>query len=277
MSSPSVPARGWPPRCTSSFVTLRLAAVLAHPDDESRLVGGTLARAAVDGAAVSLYCATRGEAGDAGRSPSETAALREGELQAACAALGIGELWLDNFADGGLADVDADTVTARIVRFVRTTRAHAVITFGPDGRTGHPDHVAVGRRAEAAFAAAGDAACWPDHLREGLSAWQPHWLYHSALADSVARRAGWSRPAAPDAELVAVDVSSVLARKQKAVVECHASQWALSPFDLTHGWEPWSVEHFRLARTAPTARGGDPLAQLDAGVGGSDALPGDRA
>lgn len=258
-------------------MTLRLAAVLAHPDDESRLVGGTLARAAADGAAVSLYCATRGEAGDARRPPAETAALREGELQAACAALGIGELWLDNFADGGLAEVDADTVTARIVRFLRATRAQAVITFGPDGRTGHPDHVAVGRRAEAAFAAAGDAACCPDHLREGLSAWQPHWLHHSALADSVARRAGWTRPAAPDAELVAVDVSSVLARKQQAVVECHASQWALSPFDLTNGWEPWSVEHFRVAQIAHTARGGDPLAQLGADAGGSDAVPGDRA
>lgn len=101
--------------------------------------------------------------------------------------------------------------------------------------------------------------------------------YHSALADSVARGAGWTRPAAPDAELVAVDVSSVLARKQQAVVECHASQWALSPFDLTNGWEPWSVEHFRLARTAPAARGVDPLTQFDAGVGGSDAIPGDRA
>lgn len=257
-------------------MTLRLAAVLAHPDDESRLVGGTLARAAAAGAAVSLYCATSGEAGDARRSPAETAALRDGELRAACAALGIGELWLDGFADGGLADVDADTVTARIVRFLRTTRAQVVITFGPDGRTGHPDHVAVGCRAEAAFVAAGDEGCWPDHLREGLPAWQPRWLYHTALADSVARRAGWTRPAAPDAELVAVDVASVLPRKQQAVVECHASQWALSPFDLTHGWEPWTVEHFRLARTASAASDSDPLTDLGAGPGQPDGVPGDR-
>lgn len=258
-------------------MTLRLAAVLAHPDDESRLVGGTLARAAAAGAAVSLYCATRGEAGDAHRSPADTAALREVELRAACAALGVEQLWLDTFPDGGLADVEPDTVTGRIVRFLRTTRAHAVITFGPDGRTGHPDHVAVGRRAEAAFAAAGDPGCWPERPHEGLSAWQPRWLYHTALADSVARRAGWARPAAPDAELVAVDVSPVLTRKQQAVVECHASQWALSPFDLTRGWEPWTVEHFRLARTAGATAGSGPLAVLDAGAGWADSRPDDRA
>lgn len=258
-------------------MTRRLAAVLAHPDDESRLIGGTLARAAAEGALVSLYCATQGEAGDARRPPAETAALRDGELRAAAAALGIGELWLDTFPDGGLAEVDPDAVIARIVRFLRATRPQAVLTFGPDGRTGHPDHIAVGRRAEAAFAAAGDAGRWPDQLRDGLAAWQPRWLYHTALADSLARRAGWVQPATPDSELVAVDVSPVLARKQQAVVECHASQWALSPFDLTHGWEPWMVEHFRLARAVGDRPGGDPLAGLAARPGWPDRVPDERA
>jgi N-acetylglucosamine malate deacetylase 2 len=203
----------------------RLAGVFAHPDDESRIVGGALARAAAAGVEVSLYCATRGEAGDPGRSPQNTAALRGTELRAACATLGITTLWLDDFPDGGLDVVDGGLLDERIVRFLRTVRPQTVVTFGPDGRTGHPDHIVIGQRAEAAFHAAGDPGCWPRHAEDGLAAWQPAWLYHTAVARSVAERVGWSVAALPDEELIAVDVSSVLDRKRRAAVEAHASQW----------------------------------------------------
>lgn len=248
----------------------RLAGVLAHPDDESRIVGGTLALAASRGVEVALYCATRGEAGDPHRSAEDTAGLRERELRAACEVLGVGGVWLDDFPDGGLADVDAETVEARIVAFLRATRPQAVITFGPDGRTGHPDHVAIGRLAEAAFAAAGDQGHHPDQLGE-RDVWQPGWLYHTAVAESVARRFGWAGPAVADEGLVAVDVAAVLARKQQAAESCHASQWALSPMTLAEGgsWEPWAVEHFRLAHTAAGSVEADPVAELS-----KDAIPG---
>lgn len=111
-----------------------LAAVFAHPDDESRIVGGTLAMAATRGFHVSLYCATRGEAGEAGAPPEEVAGLREGELRRACSVLGIRRLWLDAFPDGGLCHVDRDVLTERVVRFLRASRPDSVITFGPDGR-----------------------------------------------------------------------------------------------------------------------------------------------
>lgn len=244
-------------------MSLRLAGVFAHPDDESRITGGTLALAAARGVRVALYCATRGEAGDAARTPEETAALREGELRAACAALGVGELWLDDFSDGGLTEVDAERLVERIVRFLRALRPQAVITFGPDGRTGHPDHVVIGQRAEEAFVAAGDPNRWPEHAEEGLDAWQPGWLYHTAVAESVAAQVGWRQAALPDDQLLAVDVSEVLERKQQAAVEAHASQWALSPFDTSRGWGPWSVEHYRLAVTAERAAGPDSLRELD--------------
>lgn len=242
----------------------RLAAVLAHPDDESRLIGGTLALAARRGLGVSVYCATRGEAGDAHRSPAETAALRENELRAACQTLDVGELWLDEFPDGALAETGEEAVMARIVQFLRATRPHAVITFGPDGRTGHPDHVAVGRLAEAAFAAAGDATRHPGDPDQRVAPWQPTSLHHIALAESVARRLGSTNPALPDAQLLAVDVSPVLERKRRAAMQCHASQWALSPMALAAdgSWEPWASEHFRRARPATAPTGGDLLAEL---------------
>lgn len=241
---------------------VRLAAVLAHPDDESRIVGGTLALAASRGCAVSLYCATRGEAGDDRSTPEETAAVREDELCAATAILGVADVWLDAFPDGDLGAVDADTVVERVVRFLRRTRPHAVLTFGPDGRTGHPDHVAVGRLAEVAFAEAGDPRHHREHAGEGLEPWQPGWLYHTAVARSIAERIGWTGPALGEEQLLAIDVSAVLDRKKRAAVEAHASQWALSPMNLAGGWQAWSVEHVRLAAAAPEAVGTDPLAAL---------------
>lgn len=249
----------------------RLAGVLAHPDDESRIVGGTLALAASYGVEVALYCATRGEAGDPHRSAEDTAALRERELRAACEVLGVGEVWLDDFPDGGLADVDTETVEARLLAFLRATRPQAVITFGPDGRTGHPDHVAIGRLAEEAFTRAGDQRHYADQLGEEGDVWQPGWLYHTAMAESVARQFGWTGPTVADEELVAVDVAAVLARKQQAAESCHASQWALSPMTLAEGgsWAPWAVEHFRLAHTGEAPCGADPVAEL-----GEDATPG---
>lgn len=246
------------------MVSAQLVGVFAHPDDESRITGGTLALAAARGVSVALYCATRGGAGDAARPPGETAELREGELRAACAALGVGELWLDDFPDGGLSNVHAKLLVERIVRFLRAVRPQAVITFGPDGRTGHADHVVIGQRVGEAFAAAGDLNRWPEHAEEGLAPWQPGWLYHTAVAESVASQVGWRQAALPDGELLAVDVSEVLERKQHAAVEAHASQWALSPFDTSRGWGPWSVEHYRLAAAAERAAGPDPLRQLSA-------------
>lgn len=239
----------------------RLAAVLAHPDDESRIIGGTLALAAERGCQVSLYCATRGEAGDPRRDPGEVAALRERELREACSILGVAPPWLDDLPDGGLSEVAPRLLVERITRFLRSVRPHAVITFGPDGYTGHRDHITVGRRAGEAFEAASERARFPGHLDEGLRVWQPTRLYHPAVAASVARRLDWRGPSLPDEQLLAVDVGEVLDRKRRAAVEAHASQWALSPFDLTHGWGPRSVEYLHPAGSGH-AGGRDPVAAL---------------
>lgn len=53
-----------------------LLAIVAHPDDESFGMGGTLARYAAEGARVTLICATRGEAGVAGAFGGYAAGLR---------------------------------------------------------------------------------------------------------------------------------------------------------------------------------------------------------
>jgi LmbE family N-acetylglucosaminyl deacetylase len=132
--------------------------VWAHPDDESYLCAGLMARAARAGDRVVCVTATRGELG----SPDEEkwppgaplAAVRTTEMEAALAVLGITEHhWLD-YPDGGCADVDDREAAARIAAVVDDVRPDTVVTFGPDGFTGHPDHRTVSRWTDLALARA---------------------------------------------------------------------------------------------------------------------------
>ena len=129
--------------------------VWAHPDDETYLVGGLSAALTDAGQRVVCVTATRGEAGG---TAEDLAGIRTTELEAALDLLGIEEHhWLD-YADGGCASVDDDEAAARIRAVVDDVRPDTVVTFGPDGFTGHPDHQAVSRWVDLALdhQAAGD-------------------------------------------------------------------------------------------------------------------------
>lgn len=141
---------------------LKLMAVFAHPDDESLGMGSTLAKYAAEGIATSLVMATRGERGWTGAAqeyPGEAALgkIREGELMAAAGALGIGEVIFLDYIDGDLDQADPIEATAKIVAQIRRIRPHVVVTFGPDGAYGHPDHIAISQLTSAAVVAAADA------------------------------------------------------------------------------------------------------------------------
>jgi len=228
-----------------------LAAVFAHPDDESRITGGTLALHAARGWRVSLYCATRGEAGDDTLAAEEVAARRERELEAACRTLGIGQLCVGRLPDGGLGSVDAEPVVEDVVRHLRRVRPDVVVTFGPDGRDGHPDHVAIGAIAALAVDRCGDNDRYPEHLGLGLGPWSPARLYHVAMPDRAAERFGWPHPTSPEDELVGIDAAEVVDRKLHAVVEDHASQFRLSPWRLEGpSLKAREVEYFRLVTSS---------------------------
>ena len=129
-------------------------AIWAHPDDETYLGGGLMAALRDAGHRVVCVTATRGELG--GQAPPEVLRrVRTEELGRALAVLGVEEHhWLD-LPDGSLDDVDPAGPTAWLVALLAEVRPRTVLTFGPDGITGHPDHIAVGRWARAACAAAG--------------------------------------------------------------------------------------------------------------------------
>lgn len=148
-----------------------ILAVFAHPDDETFLAGGTLSKYAAAGWKVFLLCATRGEAGRRGPSegltPEEFAELRQRELGEACAALGIEEPMFLACADQHLAD-SRQAASQECVRIMNQLRPEVVITFGPDGVSGHPDHVALSTIVTDAFSEARESLKISEGLEEGV-------------------------------------------------------------------------------------------------------------
>lgn len=127
---------------------LRLMAVLAHPDDESLGVGGTMAKYADEGIETYLVTATHGEYGWFGAEednpgPEELGKIRETELQNAADVLGIQEVVFLDYVDGQLDQADHDEVIGKIVQHIRRIKPDVVITFDPYGAYGHPDHIAI--------------------------------------------------------------------------------------------------------------------------------------
>ena len=128
--------------------------VWAHPDDEAYLSGGLMALARDAGARVVCVTATRGEQGTGDPEawpPERLAAERTQELARSLAALGVHEHhWLD-LPDGGCASADAAAVVQRRCALLADVQPDTVLTFGPDGITGHADHRAVSAFTTAAF------------------------------------------------------------------------------------------------------------------------------
>ncbi|MGB8647868.1 MAG: PIG-L deacetylase family protein [Anaerolineae bacterium] len=152
--------------CRGIHRPLRLLCVLAHPDDESLAIGGTLARYAQEGTETYLLMGTRGERGWLG-DPAHRPGLdalghtREAELRAAAHVLGLREVnWL-GYVDGEVDQADPNQMIARIVLHLRRLRPDVVITFDPNGMYGHPDHIAISQFTAAAILCAADPGYGP--------------------------------------------------------------------------------------------------------------------
>lgn len=225
-----------------------LLAVFAHPDDESIVAGGTLARNAQAGMQTALLCATRGEWGpisdEALADYENLGAVRERELRAACEVLGVGWLRFLDLEDGAVAAVlggaEEEQTLDKIVRAIRELRPQTVITFGPDGLYGHPDHIAIGQLTTKACGLSGDPTAFPHQLRENLAphyvpelyyATVPHGYYTclvAQLANSGYETHLWGIPpeqfGIPQTEInVVLDITSFLECKL-AALRCHRTQ-----------------------------------------------------
>jgi LmbE family N-acetylglucosaminyl deacetylase len=234
----------------------RLLAVLAHPDDESFGMGGTLALYAQRGADVHLICATRGEAGEMDpeylQGFSSVAAKREAELRCASRILGLNGVHFLDYRDSGmtgsadnqhpqaLAAAPLEQVAWQITRHIRQLKPQVVLTFDPIGGYRHPDHIAIHKATLLAFEMTADPAI----DIEGLPPHQPQKLYFHTISRRFLRAAvrlmplfrkdpsRWGKNQDIDLKSLAVedfpthaviDFSTVRQLKAEASA-CHASQ-----------------------------------------------------
>ncbi len=180
----------------------RLLVVYAHPDDESFGNAGTILRYTSAGAEVHYACATRGEAGTVAPEHlagyPDTAALRTAELLRAAGELGLAGVHFLGYRDSGMAgspdnqhpdalvQAPRQRVAGQIVALMRALRPQVVLTFGPYGGYGHPDHIAIHHATQAAFEQAGDPAHFPEQQAAGLVPWSPARLYYSTFRVGLA-------------------------------------------------------------------------------------------
>jgi LmbE family N-acetylglucosaminyl deacetylase len=165
----------------------RLMIVMPHPDDECFGCASTIARYSAEGATVSLVTMTRGGAGLwNGRAAGDLRQLtdvRELELRDAASELGVTFLETFDYPDGALDKVEeVEAVQERfmgdIIRCLRNHRPQVVVTFGPEGTYGHPDHKVVSRLTVQACTLSGDPSAYElEALALGLSSWSPSKLY----------------------------------------------------------------------------------------------------
>ena len=205
--------------------------VFAHPDDESLGTGGTLARYAAEGVETSLITATRGERGrfgDAGERPGAEVVgrTREGELRAAAEILGVRDITMLGYPDGALDSVDPIAAQETIASHFCRVKPHVVITFGPDGAYGHPDHIAISQLTTAAVVRAatmGHAVSKLYYIAWSASTWA---AYQSALKTLTVTVDGAQRSIVPVPDwaiTTRIDASAVWETAWRAV-QCHRTQ-----------------------------------------------------
>jgi LmbE family N-acetylglucosaminyl deacetylase len=155
-----------------------ILAVLAHPDDESFGLGGTLALYASKGYDTYYVCATRGEAGTVSAEYlngfKDTAELRTNELMRAAKILGLKEVFFLDYRDSGMPGTEEnkhpdaqinhsiEEVAGKVVKYIRELKPDVVLTFDPIGGYKHPDHIHIHKATVLAFEKADDASFHPE-------------------------------------------------------------------------------------------------------------------
>jgi LmbE family N-acetylglucosaminyl deacetylase len=223
--------------------------VWAHPDDDIYLSSGLMALAAAAGNRVVDVTATRGEGGsmDEERWPSERMAeIRTDEMRRSLEILGVGE---HRFLEG-LVDVDmqsplADSGAAQVLEVMREVQPDTVLTFGPDGMTGHEGHKSVSAWAGEAFEAAAKPGARLYHAT-ATTEWAETWLPRLEPFDIFLP----GTPTVVDRDSLAIDYTlpgDVLDLKFRAI-QAHESQVeGLVEVFGDHMREWMAEEYFRLA------------------------------
>jgi LmbE family N-acetylglucosaminyl deacetylase len=230
--------------------------IWAHPDDEAFLSAGLMAAARDAGNRVVCITATLGERGtdDPQRWPPERLSLvRQHECRASLAALGVTEHHLLGISDGACAAAPQAAVVEQITEMVDAVAPDTIVTFGPDGMTGHEDHQVVSAWATAAHAAALSEArlLYATTTEEFVKAWEPaRQDFDVFLAEGLPLRT-------PATELaVALRLDQAMVDRKIVALRAQASQtgglFAALGEDRVRQW--WSTETFVAADTVRSRR-----------------------
>lgn len=223
---------------------LKLMAVLAHPDDESLGVGGTLAKYASEGVETYLVTATRGERGRFGNAEERpplkiVGETREAELLAAAKVLGIKEVNFLDYIDSDLDKADPKEVISKIVLHLRQVKPQVVVTFGPEGAYGHTDHIAICQFTTAAVICAADSNYMDSQNQESThrvsKLYYIEWskdkfeAYQNAFRNITTTIDGVERKSSPWPDWVITTVIDTEAHWQTVwkAVNCHQTQMAI--------------------------------------------------
>ncbi len=277
-----------------------LLAILAHPDDETFGMGGTLALYARRGVNVHLVCATNGEAGQVDPAYLEgfnsIAERRISELNCAAQVLGISAVHLLNYHDSGmpgtinnqhpqaLAAAPTEEVAKRVAHYIRQIKPQIILTHDPIGGYKHPDHIATHKATREAFDLAGS-----DTFDDGLAQYQTQKLYYHVMPKKMlhfwlkimpllgrdphkfGRNADIDLPAilveGNFPVHVEIDIREVENLKDKAMM-CHLSQLEGGP--PRKGIMSWLMRHYsrkeQFMRAYPPAEDGLSENDLFAGI-----------
>jgi N-acetyl-1-D-myo-inositol-2-amino-2-deoxy-alpha-D-glucopyranoside deacetylase len=260
-----------------------LLLVHAHPDDESIATGGVMAKAHDEGHRVVLVTATRGEVGeiavlDEAETRPRLGEVREAELRKACEILGVDRLEFLGYRDSGMEGTEDNDDPRRFHRaplvdaamhlavILREEKPDVVVTYGPEGSYGHPDHIKAHEVTVAAL----------DLLE--AEGWRPAKAYFNSLPESeierwrqMAKEAGMEEDfdlaGTPDEDVTTrVDVSRWAERKLDAF-RAHVTQSNVLPEIVTKQSQifemAFGTEWFVLARGAL----GEPRLERDLFVG----------
>jgi LmbE family N-acetylglucosaminyl deacetylase len=231
---------------------LTLLAVFAHPEDEAFGPVGTLAKYASEGVRVLTVTASREPTFPSGIAPleiSEKLQIPLREKLCSCQTYGTERICLLDRGASQLHMADESAMEERLVRLIREQKPQVIVTYGPEGITGDPEHMLISRLATCAFHSACDPVRFPQLVRDGLYPYQPKKLYYSVLPYSFLSRSGLRGLAGvPDEQVTTVLDVSLYSEAKLKTLYCQRNQmldYARWLSDDRH--VQWDEEYFALA------------------------------
>ena len=188
-----------------------------------------------------------------GRAPDVVGRAREAELEAAARELGLHDVTILGYPDGAVDTVNPTLAQDAIAGHLRRVRPHVVITFGPEGAYGHPDHIAISQLTTAAVVRAADRTSAVSKLY--YIAWSaPTWIaYQAALKKLTSTVDGVERQVTPTPEwaiTTRIDTSAAWPVVWRAV-QCHRTQMGiyknLEGLPAEHHRALWGSQEFYRA------------------------------